>query len=206
LGELTVRTNDEIVRKIMRAIIPTAIEVYSPSDDSVLMLDAMSNFPLEGKEVLDVGTGSGILGLSCALHGANVTITDIDERALLSVQNAARSLGVDLNVTRSDLFSNVSGRFDLVLFNPPYVPSSTIEDKTIDGGERGSELIGKFLDTLPGHLNMDGSALLLVNNMNDAPALIAEHPDFDFSVIAKRALFFEELQVLHLRFRNSATR
>lgn len=192
--------------KILRAIVPTANEVYSPSDDSLLMLDAISNIPLEGKEVLDVGTGSGILGLYCALHGANVTVTDVDESALILAQNAARSLGVDLNVAPSDLFSNVSGRFDLILLNPPYVPSSAIEDKTIDGGKRGAELIRKFLDTLAEHLKMGGSALLLVSSMNDPSALIAEHADFDFSVVARSALFFEELQVLSLSLRDNVAR
>jgi release factor glutamine methyltransferase len=195
-----------MLRRILRATAQAASEVYSPSDDSLLMLDAISNAPLQGKEVLDIGTGSGILGLFCALHGAYVTVTDVDERALVSAQNAARSLGVDLKVTHSDLFSNVNARFDLVLFNPPYVPSSSIEDRTVDGGKRGTELIGKFLDSLAEHLVIGGSALLLVSTMNDPSALIAEHPEFCFSVVAKRALFFEELQVLRLSFRDNVVR
>jgi release factor glutamine methyltransferase len=170
------------------------------------MIDAISNIALEGKQVLDVGTGSGIVALFCAFHGANVTATDVDESALLSAQNAARILGLDLKVALSDLFSNVSERFDLVLFNPPYVPSSSIEDNTINGGKKGAELIEKFLNTLAEHFEMDGSALLLVSSMNDPLALIAEHAEFDFSVVAKRALFFEELQVLRLSLRCNVTR
>jgi release factor glutamine methyltransferase len=206
VSEFTVQTDNEVLRRILRATAPAASEVYSPSDDSLLMLDAVSNTPLQGKEVLDVGTGSGILGLFCAMHGAHVTVTDVDERALVSAQNAARSLGVDLRVTLSDLFSKVSARFDLVLFNPPYVPSSSIEDRTVDGGKRGTELIGKFLDALPEHLIAGGSALLLVSTMNDSSALIAEHSEFCFSVVAKRALFFEELQVLRLSLWHNAVR
>jgi release factor glutamine methyltransferase len=169
------------------------------------MLDAISNIPLDGKEVLDIGTGSGILALYCALHGANVTATDVDENALVSAQKAARTLGVDLKVALSNLFSSVSERFDLVLFNPPYVPSSTIEDKTIDGGKNGAQLTVKFLDTLAEHLKMAGSAFLLVSSMNDPRALMTAHPELDFSVVTKRALFFEELQVLRLSLRDKVT-
>jgi release factor glutamine methyltransferase len=206
LGDSTIRTDSEILRKILKTIIPTASEVYSPSDDSILMLDAISNIPLEGKEVLDIGTGSGILALFCALHGAKVIATDVDKSALTSAHKAARSLGVDLKVALSNLFSNVSERFDLVLFNPPYVPSSTIEDKTIDGGKKGVQLTVKFLDTVAEHLKIGGSALLLVSSRNDPGALMTEHPELDFSVVAKRALFFEELQVLRLSLRNKLTR
>jgi release factor glutamine methyltransferase len=205
LGESTIRTDSAILRKILKTIIPTASEVYSPSDDTILMLDAISNIPLDGKEVLDIGTGSGILALFCALHGANVTATDVDENALVSAQKAARSLGVDLKVALSNLFSSVSERFDLVLFNPPYVPSSTIEDKTIDGGKNGAQLTVKFLDTLAEHLKMAGSAFLLVSSMNDPRALMTAHPELDFSVVTKRALFFEELQVLRLSLRDKVT-
>jgi release factor glutamine methyltransferase len=165
------------------------------------MLDAISNIPLEKKEVLDVGTGSGILGLFCALRGASMTATDVDETALAHVQKAARTLGVSLKTVLSDLFSNVDGRFDLVLFNPPYLPSAALEDRTVDGGKRGVGIMKRFLETLPKHLKAEGSALLLLSSLNDPSSLIAEHPDFDFSVTARRSLFFEEVQVLHLRFR-----
>ena len=202
LGQPAIRIDDKILRKILQAIVPTAGGIYSPSEDSFLMLNAISNIPVEKKEVLDVGTGSGILGLFCALRGANVTATDVDETALVHVQKAARTLGVSLNTVLSDLFSNVSGRFDLVMFNPPYIPSAALEDRTVDGGKRGVGLMRRFLATLPTHLKAGGSALLLLSSLNDPSSLIAEHPDFDFSVAARHALFFEELQVLHLRFRD----
>jgi len=202
LGQPAVRIDDKILRKILRAIVPTAGGIYSPSEDSFLMLDAISNIPVEKKEVLDVGTGSGILGLFCALRGAKVTATDVDETALVHVQKAAWTLGVSLNAVLSDLFSNVGGRFDLVLFNPPYLPSTALEDRTVDGGKRGVGLMRRFLETLPRHLKAGGSALLLLSSLNDPSLLIADHPDLDFSVTARRALFFEELQVLRLRFRD----
>lgn len=206
LSHPTVRIEDRILRKILQTIVPVPEGIYSPGEDSFLMLDALSNIPVDGKEVLDIGTGSGILGLFCAVHGARVTITDTDETALRYAQKAAQTLGVNLNAALSDLFSNVSGQFNLVLFNPPYLPSTTLEDRTVNGGRKGAALARRFLETLQGHLKPDGSALLLLSSQNDPASLIEEHPEFEFLVVAKRALFFEELQVLRLKFRRNVAR
>lgn len=70
LHESSAPTYDLIVAKLLRAIAGAPQEVYSPSDDSFLMLDVLSKLSVEGKAVLDVGTGSGILALFCALRGA----------------------------------------------------------------------------------------------------------------------------------------
>lgn len=191
-----------MLAKILRAIGDTPKNVYAPSDDTFLMLNAVAQLGVKGRTVLDVGTGSGILGLFCAMRGAQVTISDIDESALRQAQQAARTLGLKLQPLLSDLFSKVQGQFDFVLFNPPYLPSSTLDDRTVDGGPRGSLLSDQFLDGLPTHLKRDGAALLLVSSLNDAPSLLEKHAKFQFSVIAKRTLFFEELWVLCVRFRD----
>jgi release factor glutamine methyltransferase len=198
--------DDKILRRILRAILPLPAGIYSPGEDTFLMLDALSSLPIEKIEVLDVGTGSGILGLFAALHGATVTITDTNEQALTRVREAAQTLGVSLKAIVSDLFSSVSGRFDLVLFNPPYLPSSSLEDRAVDGGKEGASLTRRFLKNLQEHLKSDGVALLLLSSQNNPGSLIAEHSEFDFSTVAKRALFFEELQVLRVKPRRKAAR
>lgn len=206
MSEPTVRIESDILGKILQAILPVPEGVYSPSEDSFLMLDAISTLPVVGNKVLDVGTGSGILGLFCALRGASVTITDIDQVSLLHAQKAAKILGVDLDVALSDLFSNVNGQFGLILFNPPYLTSTTLEDRTVDGGKKGAEIAMRFLENLQKHLKPEGSALLLVSSQNDPSSLTDQHPEFDFSNVARRALFFEELQVLDVRLHANVAR
>jgi methylase of polypeptide subunit release factors len=93
-----------------------------------------------------------------------------------------------------------------VLFNPPYLPSVTVKDRAIDGGLMGADVIRRFLLELPNHLKKDGTALMLVSSMNDIPSLVQEYSEFEFSIVAKRPLFFEELQVLRVRFRDSLAR
>lgn len=137
------------------------------------------------------------------MRGAQVTITDIDEITLSRARDAAERLGVSVNAVVSDLFSNVSGRFDVVLFNPPYLASNTIEDRTVDGGEMGVMIVTRFLDGLEKYLSKDGIALLLLSSQNVPAALISRQHVFEASVVARRPLFFEELQVLSLRFRKN---
>ncbi len=199
--------NEEILRKILRAIGDVPKNVYSPSDDTFLMLDALAKIPIERKKVLDVGTGSGILSLFCAARGAHVTATDVDELCLQTVQKAARTLGLSIRAILSDLFSNVREQFNVIIFNPPYLPSSTVEDRTVDGGPDGTALSKRFLRSLADHLERDGTALLLVSSLNDSVSLFsAGIPEFQYEVTAKRSLFFEELQVLSVRFRDDLAR
>ncbi len=202
----SVRVDDRILRKVLQAILPVPEGIYPPSDDSFLMLDAISTISVEQKEVLDIGTGSGILGLCCAMRSAIVTAADTDERALQHIQTAARKLGISLTALASDVFSNITGQFDVIIFNPPYLPSTIYEDTTVDGGREGATLAREFLENLGKHLKPDGVALLLLSSQNDPASMVAEHPEFDFSVTARRALFFEELSALSVKFRGHAAR
>ena len=206
MSEPSLRIDQTIFKKILGAIASAPDNVYTPAEDSFLMLEAISTIPVTNRKALDLGTGSGIQGLYCAMRGAIVTVTDIDAAALIYAQQAAHTLGVTLAAVQSDLFSNVSERFDFVLFNPPYLPSETFEDRTVDGGTKGRALTARFLTDLPMHLNEDGTALLLLSSQNDPASLIADQQMFEASVVAKRTLFFEELQVLSLRFRGNTAR
>jgi release factor glutamine methyltransferase len=190
------------IQDILNAIGNSPAGVYSPAEDTFLMVDALSTLSLRGKEVLDLGTGSGVLGLFCAERGANVTVVDIEDSALETAIGAACKLKLTIKAAKSDIFSNVAGRFDVVLFNPPYLPSSEVRDRTVDGGVEGKKLIDRFLKELPAHLDPSGFALLLVSSLNEPRVVIDGHPEFLFTVSAKRSLFFEELQVLMCKLRN----
>lgn len=85
--------------------------------------------PLQGKQVLDVGTGSGILALCAAKTGGLVTSIDINKQAVDAARKNAALNGLQLNVVHSDLFNGLSGSFDFIFINPPYYPKSPDNDK-----------------------------------------------------------------------------
>jgi len=205
LREPARQIDEEVLRRILCAIGEPPSDIYQPREDSFLMLEAISGFPFERKETLDVGTGSGILGLYAATQGAIVTVSDIDDAAIRRVEKVAQSLRVTITTVVSDLFSKIRGQFDVIMFNPPYLPSMVIEDATIDGGRKGRVLAEKFLRLLPRHLKKDGTVFLLLSSLNDPASLIRDHPEFSLAVAMRRSFFFEELQVLKLAFRNSTS-
>ena len=190
------------IDQILHAIQDIPDQTYAPNDDSFLIIDVLSNLPLRDKKVLDIGTGSGILGLFCALNGAHVTVTDVDDIILENVSAAASELGLEIKTTKSNMFLTIDGQYDIILFNPPYLPSKGVEDSTIDGGVHGRMFIDQFFQGLATHLKHDGLALLLVSSLNDPHIIIQKHPEYSITVAARRALFFEELQALLCRFRD----
>ncbi len=197
----TTLENTNVVSQILRAIGTPSKTVYSPSEDSFLMLQALSSIELNDLTVCDIGTGSGILGLFCAIKGADVTVTDINEIALHETLVAAKRLGILVKPVLSDIFAEVNREFDFALFNPPYLPSEVVIDRAVDGGPDGVALIRKFLRGLPTRLKHNGHGLLLLSSLNNPTKVISEYPEFSFEVLATRQVFFEELQVLDLRLR-----
>jgi release factor glutamine methyltransferase len=198
-------TDDELLKRIISVTGNPPPPLYAPSDDSLLMIDAIAHLPLSGKRVLDMGTGSGILALYCAMRGANVTAADIDQAAIEYVSHLATNLEIQINACFSDLFSKITSRFDLIFFNPPYLPSLKIVDRSIDGGSGGTVIANRFLAELPNHLARGAEAYLLLSSVNDPVSVQLRHENLDFRVVARKALFFEELQVLRVRLRDDLT-
>lgn len=84
-----------------------------------------SYFSNQKVDVIDLGTGSGCIGLSLAKEEPNmsVTVTDISEDALAVTKENGKALDVTARYLLSDWFSNVHGKFDIIISNPPYIPS-----------------------------------------------------------------------------------
>jgi len=174
---------------------------YEPREDTFLILDALAQLSLRGLRVLDMGTGSGILAAYCARRGADVTASDIDDEAIGTLRLTSDRMGISIKLIACDLFAKIHERFDVVVFNPPYLPSSTIDDRTTDGGERGIEVINRFLSELPQHLAENGRGMLIVSSLNDPERLVTHHPKLSFKTVREKLLFYETLYVLEAEAR-----
>lgn len=182
-------------RSVQLDILP---EVYVPAEDTYLLLSAI--YVQEGERVLEMGCGSGIVSLHMAKAGAVVTAADMDERAVRATENSAILNGLDVQAVHSDLFSNVPGQFDLIVFNPPYLRGDVQgqEDLCWAGGEDGVRLTSRFLDEAREHLEPDGRVLLLVSDDMDPSALEEALSEWRAETVISKTLFFEELRVLKL--------
>ena len=179
---------------------------YAPREDTFLMLEALADLRLQGVRVLDVGTGSGMLATYCASRGAGVTASDIDATAIEELKSLAGQLGITLKLISCDLFSKIDGHFDIIVFNPPYLPSHEFDDRTVDGGKHGTVVINRFLDQLGPHLAENGFGLILTSSLNDPEQLEMSHPDLSFETLRQQSLFFETLYVLKVRKRRTTAR
>jgi release factor glutamine methyltransferase len=143
-------------------------QVYQPEADTYLLLDAAKKELKPGDRVLEIGTGSGLISRELALV-ADVVATDINPHAAL----CACSSGLD--VVRSDLFAGIKGTFDLIIFNPPYLPTQPEEriddwlEYALDGGETGRVVIERFAGEVGRALAPQGRILLLISSLTGLP-------------------------------------
>src|SRR3989339_238233 len=120
--------------------------IYEPREDTFL-LEAQVRIFSHGR-VLDMGTGSGHLAAAAAKNADEVVACDINPEDLVYAKKKHTELGLTRNISyvESDLFSAVQGTFDLIIFNPPYLPDEpALKDVALDGGKEGWELIARFL-------------------------------------------------------------
>lgn len=173
--------------------------VYEPSEDSELLIASVK--VNKNDFVLDLGTGTGIQAINALMNGAKkVLCTDINADALNCAEvNLKKSGLVHLTEFRkSNLFSEIPEKFDLIIFNTPYVLSDEIKYKELDGGIKGREILDKFLNEFSNHLNSDGKAFFIQTDLNDLTETkkILSGKGFECEVIAEKKLFFEKLLVL----------
>lgn len=140
-------------------------------DLTTLVLKKELNQNKEKNKYLDMGCGQfAILGQYYKKIStlSDVTSVDIYEKFIEnSIQNSTLNKN-DIKVKRSNLFSNLDGKYDLITFNPPYVPSSKNENNLEYPNIRYSELDGiktakDFLIEAKSFLNSDGKILLGIN-------------------------------------------
>lgn len=146
-------------------------QVYSPAEDSYLLLRAALAEVRETDRVLEVGTGSGHVAAGLLVRAAMVVATDINPFAV----GCARARGVA--AVRTDLAAGLCGPFDLILFNPPYLPTAPEErmddwmEYALDGGPTGRVVIERFVAEIGRVLAPFGRVLLLVSSLTGLDAV-----------------------------------
>ena len=181
------------------ASVKTAQQVYEPAEDSFLLADAALSEVRDRDRVLEVGCGSGIIS---AVIKANTKASVVGIEINPFAARCSKENGIE--VIRGDLLSCITGEFDLIIFNPPYLPTNEMErtkdwiNAALDGGYDGRSIIKRFLNEAGNCLSNNGKILLLISSMTGIGEVRSELISLGYSIleISRERLDFEQLIVL----------
>jgi len=200
--------------------------VYRPSDDTYLIIDYLryhvdttyfDGLPLENvSHILDMGTGTGYVALFLLIlkqklekFNPKVYASDILPEAirLAKTNEALNKFSGQIKFLTSDLFTSfppeLKHQFDVIIFNPPYLPSSKqiLTKRKIDfsweGGEKGFEVFLSFLDQVRVFINPQRRSYLyyITSTRLDLETFysLVQEKDFENTVLEKRHVFMEDI-------------
>ncbi len=194
------------------------MEIYKPAEDSIFFSDFLKNYfttysPINNLKILDMGTGTGILAKTSAkfLSPKNITAIDINPNAIKALQKE-KFKAIQSNlfevlekrkpsiVTSSQSLQKINNvKFDLIIFNAPYLPLDSRESKSSQiattGGKRGDEISIKFLKQAKQYLNKNGKIFLLISSLTPMNKIKKFKP----KILTRKKLFMEELLILEFK-------
>jgi len=176
---------------------------YEPAEDSFMLLGAALAVAPRPGAALEIGTGCGLVAIMLVRAGFHfVVATDVSAQAIRCARANASRLAPDVHLVASDVFSAIKGSFDLVLFNPPYLPVETggSEEVAWAGGGTGRDLIDRFIAGVAPHLRKGGCALLVQSSLDGLgrSRTMATQAGLGFHVLERESFFFESLYVVRL--------
>jgi release factor glutamine methyltransferase len=170
--------------------------MYLPSDDSIFLANVVSLY--RGNLALEIGTSGGTILRELSKNFSFVVGTDIDFDSLKNVVMMSRNVRV-ICCDAASALQNV--KFDLIVFNPPYLPNATNNvDKSVDGGATGIEVSIHFLTSAIDKLNSKGKILMLISSVSETGKLdgFITKSNLVMKKIAQKELFYETLQIIEL--------
>jgi len=183
-------------------------DVYEPAEDTFLLAE---NLVVDKNDVvLDMGTGCGILGILAAKKARRVIAVDVNPHAVRCAKMNAKLNGVTekMEMLRSDLFKSIkkNEKFNLIIFNAPYLPLETREEKSWigrawAGGPTGRRLIDEFILQASSYLKhtcMHGRILLVQSTLSDVGETVQKLGGrrFYVRVLVQEKVAFETIVVI----------
>jgi release factor glutamine methyltransferase len=165
----------------------------------------------KGARVLDMGTGSGILGIIAAKQASEVLAVDINPFAVsCAKQNAKHNNVGNVEFLQGDLFAPLAqgAKFDLILFNSPYLPSEKDEEESWlrrawAGGTTGRQVIDRFILETAHHLEKNGEIMLMQSNLANIEETKEKFNSHEMKTEVAATLdlpFFETLTLIRAAF------
>ncbi len=174
--------------------------VYSPAEDTFLLAAAVKTYVAD--KVLEIGIGSGLVVSELVERSRLAVGVDIDVEVVRKVEEAFKWGWSKVNLVCCDSASPFrEGVFDLVVFNPPYLPSDGTVDRAVDGGRGGVEVSKRWFSEAARCLEEEGRIMFVTSSLSDVEELFeyVESLGFKVEVLSKTHLFFEDISVVKAR-------
>ncbi len=153
-------------------------------------------------DVLDMGTGSGVLAIAAARRARSVVALDVNPDAVRCARDNAERNGVEVDVRESDLFAALrpEERFDTILFNPPYMEGEPGDRFGRALHDPGKAIASRFLAEAGRHLAAGGHLLVLYSSIADHRRFldIASERGWRHRVVARERALLETYLVYRL--------
>lgn len=184
-------------------------EVYNPSDDSYLLLKVVD--VSQEERFLEMGPGTGLLSIHAAKLGAIVTAADVNPHAVECTKRNAAKNSVRIDAFKSDLFEKVQGNYDVIVFNPPYLPGAATSTSWIErawsGGDEGSETAIRFLNDAWKHLSPGGKIFMILSSVGGLMSVLKSARErYDSEMLEEQHMFFESIYAYRFRLKTTSTK
>jgi release factor glutamine methyltransferase len=185
--------------KYRNACVNTTQQVYEPSEDSFLLAETALSEIKDSEKVIEVGCGSGIIS---AVIKANKKVSIIGVDINPFAVECSKKNGVE--VIMGDLLTCIKGKFDTIVFNPPYLPTCEKErtndwlGTALDGGENGRMIIYRFIRDAGKRLAENGKILMVVSSLTGIEEIKSEFYSLGYEVRdgSQERISFEQITVL----------
>lgn len=172
-------------------------DVLIPRQDTEISVETLLKIIKNNKinNMLEIGCGTGIVSISVDLETkVDVTAVDISQKAIENTKINKEKIGSTITVLKSDLFSNIKNKFDIIYSNPPYIKSYEIEKLQVevrkheprlalDGGEDGLHFYRKIIEKAPEYLNDRGYLVFEIGHDEAKDICALMEDNFDVEVI-----------------------
>lgn len=174
--------------------------MYNPSDDTFLIADSIVD--CQGDYALEVGVGSGYLTEILCNNYKFVFGTDIDFASVKHSKTFLKNFNNKFLIC-CDVCEPVRFKFDIIISNPPYLPSAgdnDIKDNAIYGGKTGTETTLRILHLVKSNLTDGGRIIFLKSSLSDDEKInrFVDENSLKKSVLAKKKSFYENLEVCEI--------
>lgn len=162
--------------------------IYKPNltSSSIFVLRLLLRKKRNYNKLLDMGTGSGILGLTLKKEGFcnNLVLTDVNKDAIQCASNNAKNLKIEANCVESNLFSNIKEKFDCIIFNLPLLHTSeeVSKDELSLSDFRGN-IATTFFNEADSYLNNNGEIIFTYSNLSNPEILTKMKQKWDINLI-----------------------